>query len=235
VAGAGLSAAILSLTIASLTPTLVVFERYSRTFANQLNLTLEERSWGSPQVLASLDVTKLPEGDMPKRIAEALADPDPVMERVRQTHDVALKNLKTLHAAAIPIATGTDAGNIGTLHGPSIFREFQLMREAGLTPMQILQCTTATAARVFGGTGAVPSSKDATAGVPPGAKLGAIEPGKFAALVILNSNPLNDIARAFDIHSVVQNGVIYAADTLLPPGAPAATVDEQDVTAGETR
>ena len=185
-----------------LTPTLVVFERYSRTFADRLNLTPEEQAWGNPDVIASLDTTKLPEGKVPARISDAQANADAVLERVRQTYDIALKNLKTLHDAGIPIATGTDAGNIGTIHGPSIFREFQLMREAGLTPLQILQCTTATAARTFGG--------------QTGPKIGAVEAGKFADLVILNTNPLDDIARASDIHTVVKNGVAYPADTLLP-------------------
>ena len=188
-----------------LTPTLVVFERYSQTFTGKLALTKEELAWGNPEVLASLDVTKLPEDKVPKRIAEARANPDPVLERVRQTLDIALKNLKTLHDAGIPIATGTDAGNIGTIPGPAIFREFQLMKEAGLSPMEILRCTTATAARVFGG--------------ETGAKIGAAESGKLADLVILNSNPLDDIARASDIHAVVKNGVVYPAETLLqPPG-----------------
>ena len=192
-----------------LTPTLVVFERYSRTFANQLNLTLEEKQWGNPEIIGSLDVTKLPEGKVPPRIQEALANPEPVMSRVRQTYDIALKNLKTLHDAGVPIATGTDAGNIGTIHGPSIFREFQLMREAGLTPMQILHCTTANGARTFGG--------------QTGAKLGAVEPGKFADLVVLNTNPVDDILRASDIQMVIKNGETFQPESLVRP---APTRDE---------
>src|SRR4029077_4254005 len=135
----------------TLTPTLVVFERYGRTFAHQLNLTPEEKAWGNPEVIATLDVTRLPADKVPDRIKTALENPDAVLGRIKQTYDVALRNLKTLEDAAIPIAAGTDAGNIGTIHGPALFREFQLMKQAGLTNMQILQCATANAAQLFGG------------------------------------------------------------------------------------
>ena len=185
-----------------LTPTLVVFERYGRTFANKLELTPEEKAWGNPEVIASLDVTKIPEDKRPERLKKAMENPQPILDSIQKTYDVALKNLKTLEDAGITIATGTDAGNIGTIHGPAIFREFQLMKQAGLTPMQILQCTTANAAKVFGG--------------ETGAKIGALKPGNFADLVILKSNPLDDIKNASDIDSVVKNGVIYQANTLLP-------------------
>ena len=181
-----------------LTPTLVVFERYGRTFANKLNLTPEEKAWGNPDVLASLDVTRIPADKLPDRIKSALASPDAVLDRIQKTYDIALKNLKTLEDAGVTIAAGTDAGNIGTIHGPALFREFQLMKEAGLTPMQILQCATTNAARTFGG--------------ETGPKIGAIAPGKFADLVILKSNPLDDIAHASDIDSVMKNGVLFPAD-----------------------
>jgi imidazolonepropionase-like amidohydrolase len=184
-----------------LTPTLVVFERYSRTFANKLELTPEEKTWGNPEVIASLDVTKLPPDKVPDRIKNAMANPQKVLDNIQQTYDVALKNLKTLQDAGITIATGTDAGNIGTIHGPAIFREFQLMKQAGLTPLQILQCTTANAAKTFGG--------------ETGAKIGSLKPGNYADLVILKSNPLDDIKNTSDIDSVMKNGVVYPADSIL--------------------
>jgi imidazolonepropionase-like amidohydrolase len=185
-----------------LTPTLVVFERYGRTFANKLELTPEEKAWGNPEVIASLDVTKIPEDKRPERLKKAMENPQAILDSIQKTYDVALKNLKTLEDAGITIATGTDAGNIGTIHGPAIFREFQLMKQAGLTPMQILQCTTANAAKTFGG--------------DTGAKIGSLQPGYYADLVILKSNPLDDIKNASDIDSVMKNGVMYRADAILP-------------------
>jgi imidazolonepropionase-like amidohydrolase len=184
-----------------LCPTLVVFERYGRTFANKLNLTPEEKAWGNPEVIATLDVTKIPQEQLPERIKTALADPGAALDRIKKTYDIALKNLKTLEDAGVTIAAGTDAGNIGTIHGPALFREFQLMKEAGLTPMQILQCATANAAKLFGG--------------ETGARTGKIDKNTLADLVILNSNPVSDIAHASDIDSVIKNGVLYQAGELL--------------------
>src|SRR6266705_4047903 len=185
-----------------LCPTLVVFERYGRTFSHQLNLTPEEQKWGNPEVIASLDVTKIPQDKLPDRVKAALADPKAALDKINKTYEVALPNLKKLQDASVTIAAGTDAGNIGTIHGPALFREFQLMKEAGLTPMQILQCTTANAAQLFGG--------------ETGAHIGKIEKGYFADLVILKSNPAEDIAHASDIDSVIKNGVLYPAAELLP-------------------
>ena len=184
-----------------LCPTLVVFERYGRTFSHQLNLTPEEKAWGNPEVIASLDVTKIPQDKLPDRIKNALAKPDEALDRIKKTYDVALPNLKTLEDAGVTIAAGTDAGNIGTIHGPALFREFQLMKEAGLTPMQILQCATANAAKLFGG--------------DTGAHIGSIDKGNFADLVILRSNPLDDIKNTSDIDTTVKNGVVYTADSIV--------------------
>jgi imidazolonepropionase-like amidohydrolase len=184
-----------------LCPTLVVFERYGRVFSHQLNLTPEEQKWGNPDVIASLDVTKIPEDKLPDRVKQALADPKAAMDRINKVYEVALPNLKKLEDAGITIAAGTDAGNIGTIHGPALFREFQLMKQAGLTNMQILQCATANAAKLFGG--------------EIGAHIGKIDSGYLADLVVLKSNPIDDIAHASDIDSVIKNGISYPADSIL--------------------
>ena len=185
-----------------LCPTLVVFERYGRVFSHQLNLTPEEEAWGNPEVIATLDVTKIPQDKLPQRIKDALAKPEEALDRIKKTYDIALPNLKKLEDAGVTIAAGTDAGNVGTIHGPALFREFQLMKEAGLTPMQILQCATANAAKLFGG--------------DIGSHIGKIEKANFADLVILNSNPLDDITHASDIDTVIKNGVLYPASELVP-------------------
>lgn len=184
-----------------LCPTLVVFERYGRVFSHQLNLTPEEKAWGNPEVIASLDVTKIPQQKLPDRIKNALAKPNEALDRIKKTYEVALPNLKKLEEAGVTIAAGTDAGNIGTIHGPALFREFQLMKEAGLTNMQILQCATANAAKLFGG--------------ETGAHLGRIDRGCFADLVILKSNPVDDITHTSDIDTVIKNGVVYPAESIL--------------------
>jgi imidazolonepropionase-like amidohydrolase len=67
--------------------------------------------------------------------------------------------------------------------------------------MQILQCATANGAKLFGG--------------ETGAHIGNLQNGYFADLVILNSNPLDDIAHTSDIDTVIKNGVTYPADSIL--------------------
>ena len=62
---------------------------------------------------------------------------------------------------------------------------------------QILQCATANAPKFFGG--------------EAGARIGKIESGSLANLVISESNPLDDIAHASDIDTVIKNGVVYPA------------------------
>ena len=177
------------------TPTIMVRERYSQTFLQQLDLTLPEHRIGQKEVLGSLtDLRVLPDSLVPRGIRRQIEQapsvtPDPT----------ALRNLERLHAAGVPIVAGTDAGNIGTPHGPALFRELELMRDAGLTPREVLTAATAGGARLMG--------RD---------DLGRLEEGMQADLVVLDDNPLADVTHTRSIHRIVKAGRVFAPDSLVP-------------------
>jgi hypothetical protein len=110
-------------------------------------------------------------------------------------------NLKAMQDGGAIVAAGTDAGNIGTLHGPAIHREFELMAEAGLTPKEILVDATKNAALVFA--------------TEP--EMGTIEKGKLADFLVLDADPLVDVANLRRIHRVVKGGVALDPAQILPP------------------
>jgi imidazolonepropionase-like amidohydrolase len=90
--------------------------------------------------------------------------------------------------AGVPIALGTDAGGGAARHG-RIAREAELMVEAGMKPHDALLAATSSAARLIG---------------EP--KRGTIEKGKIADLVLLDSNPLENIGGLRLIAAVFQGG-----------------------------
>lgn len=104
----------------------------------------------------------------------------------REGLDVALRNLKALSDAGIRIAFGTDTGPVGRFQGYFEHMEMELMAKAGLTPRQILAAATSDAARCMGVAG----------------KVGTIEPGAWADLIVLGSNPLDDIRNMRTLESV---------------------------------
>jgi imidazolonepropionase-like amidohydrolase len=105
--------------------------------------------------------------------------------------EIGLQNAKRLHDAGVAIAVGTDAGNPGTLHGPSIYREMELLQEAGLAPMDVLVAATKIGARAMGREH----------------ELGTVEEGKLADLVLLDADPTQDIANARRVRWVMKGGV----------------------------
>src|SRR5438094_7528157 len=103
------------------------------------------------------------------------------------------RNLKILSDAGVPIAMGTDSGaegNPGRWQGYFEHVEMEMMVKAGMTPMQVIVASTGGAARVTK--------------VDP--KIGTIEPGKWADLLVVNANPLDDIRNTRQIHSVWVGG-----------------------------
>jgi imidazolonepropionase-like amidohydrolase len=109
-------------------------------------------------------------------------------------------NLQRMYAAGIPIAMGTDAGNPGTAHGPSVFGEMEAMQQAGMPARAVFASATIIAARALG------LEKE----------IGSVEPGKRADLVVFGADPTADTRNARQIRLVVRNGVLRTRDELMP-------------------
>jgi imidazolonepropionase-like amidohydrolase len=107
-------------------------------------------------------------------------------QRYKVALQIAANNLKILSDAGIPVAMGTDTGPAGRFQGYFELLELELMVKAGLTPQQALAAATREAARCL----------------RLDADLGTLQTGKWADFVVLNDNPLDDIANAKKIDSV---------------------------------
>jgi uncharacterized protein (TIGR02246 family) len=184
--------------------TLVVYEGYADVFSKDIHLTALEKETGDPVAMASWGELDSPDDP------DELARRNGRVARLRGARSIQLENLKRLHAAGITVAAGTDAGNIGTLPGVSMHREFELMAEAGLAPAEILVAATRNAAMVGE---AVPGN-------------GTIEAGKLADMLLLDADPLADVHNLQQIDRIIKGGVLFTPDGLLSPG-PAAVVQRQ--------
>lgn len=111
----------------------------------------------------------------------------------------ARENLQRMYAAGIPIAMGTDAGNPGTAHGPSVFGEMEAMQEAGMPAGAVFASATIIAARAAG----------------LDQEVGSVEAGKRADLTLFGADPTADARNARQVRSVVRNGVLRSHDELM--------------------
>jgi imidazolonepropionase-like amidohydrolase len=98
--------------------------------------------------------------------------------------------------AGARIVAGTDTPNGANLHG-----ELMSYVMAGMTPYQALRTATVNPAEALG--------LDA----------GSVEPGKLADLVMVDGNPLEDIAHTHRVRRVVANGRLYELEDLLEASA----------------
>jgi imidazolonepropionase-like amidohydrolase len=108
----------------------------------------------------------------------------------------AKKNVARAFRAGVKVALGTDAGVYP--HGLN-GGEFWSMVELGLTPVQSLQAGTVNAADLLGWT----------------ERIGSITPGKFADIVAVRGNPLEDVTLLQHVVFVMRDGVVYKNE--LPP------------------
>jgi len=97
------------------------------------------------------------------------------------------------YKAGIKIAFGTDTGV--SAHGDNA-QEFALMVEAGMSPMEAIISATKAAADLLG-------ESD---------QLGSISIGKYADVIAVKGNPVEDITLLENINFVMKNGAIYKAE-----------------------
>ncbi len=102
-----------------------------------------------------------------------------------------LEVLHHFHDLGGMVALGNDYGNQGAEAGMPL-REMQLLLQAGLSPMEVIQAGTAQAATVCG----------------HGDELGTLEIGKLADLIIVDGNPLTDIEAMTRVVTVIKGGEV---------------------------
>lgn len=137
-------------------------------------------------------------GDHP---SAARLDEDDVAARreaAARQREVLAENLRRVHEAGIPVAAGTDAGNPLTVHGASIHPELEAMQEAGIPPDEVLVMATRNGARAMGREG----------------RIGTLEPGKVADFLVLEADPLEDVANLRRLQGVARAGRLVEQGTL---------------------
>jgi hypothetical protein len=114
------------------------------------------------------------------------------------------------------VTTGSDSGFIYQLYGFAYIRELELLREAGFHPLEVIRSATLNGAEALG----------------MDQKIGSIEVGKQADLILIEENPLknlkvlygtgaiklnaeNKIVRVGGVKYTISNGVIYNSKLLL--------------------
>ncbi len=122
----------------------------------------------------------LSEGEKAGILPESLAKERQVGQRQRENFGIA-------HRAGVRIAFGTDAAVFP--HGQNA-RQFSRMVDFGMTPLEAIRSATLVAAELLG----------------TNADVGDLEVGKYADLIAVAGNPLNDISLLEDVRVVVKGG-----------------------------
>lgn len=116
---------------------------------------------------------------------------NPHRSRVEQiVLDVHLDGVRRFHALGGTLAVGNDFGGVERIARGMPLVEMQLLRAAGLTPMEVLEASTRHAAAACG----------------QGGSIGTLEPGKLADIIIVAGDPLADLAAMDNVVAVVKGG-----------------------------
>lgn len=116
--------------------------------------------------------------------------PEKILNKARMITPVVAASFTKAIKAGVKIVFGTDAGVFP--HGLNA-RQFAYMVKYGQTPMQAIQSATVNAADLLGWN----------------KKIGSLEKGKFADVIAVEENPLNNISSLEKVSFVMKGGVVY--------------------------
>jgi imidazolonepropionase-like amidohydrolase len=128
--------------------------------------------------------------------AEDPTIPEWILEKNRATQGDAERSLKLAYKAGVPIAMGSDVGTPLNVHGENGL-EVYWMAQAGMSAMDAIVAATRSSARLLGWE----------------SRLGTLEPGKAADLIVLDADPLDDLRLLADkrhLRFVMQSGRVAA-------------------------
>ena len=119
---------------------------------------------------------------------------DEIRALLKELFALQIGMVKPLYDAGVNMMAGSDTGGGWIIPGVGLHREFDLLAEAGLSPLEILQLTTRNVAKFLGRE----------------TMMGSVEEGKNADLVLLAANPLADVANLHKVTGVVRAGTYYS-------------------------
>ena len=164
-------------------PTLSVVEGF--TNFSQGNTTLLKRS-----LVQQVTRKELLEGTEHAGTNAEMAGLRDRLKRYPMSLEVGGKNLLKAWRAGVLLVTGSDAGNFLVLHGPTVQHEIELWVAAGIPIDVALQAATINGAKLLRAE----------------SRIGTIEKGKEATLLIVDGNPLQDVRALSSISAVFMKG-----------------------------
>ena len=193
-----------------LCPTLTVYDGYMNTFGQKHSFSDLELTQTNPYQLGTLLDLKHIQDTLLVNQYKSMANSERSMSGLKKSDSISMVNLKILSDAGVLIATGTDAGNIGTLHASSYLKELQTMHKSGMSNWQILQASTINGAKVLDKQN----------------EFGSVSIGKNANLILLDENPVDKIENLTKIHRVINKGTVFNPESLVEE-TPEALVQRQ--------
>ena len=166
------------------TPTLILYRSYA------------QKSHLNPSFL--LELNKLPK-QVKQKWSNEIAASDTIIDKssVRYSNWI-VDAVSKLHKNNVPFMAGTDTPIGYLIPGRSLHRELEILVESGLSNLEAIKTATVNPATFFGIEN----------------KVGRIKNGFMADLLILNSNPLNNISNTQNIHAVIKNGHFLSRKSL---------------------